>query len=151
MSTLFTDSSAAWAALLIVVLPLLIIGSGEVEERLRQRDSEFRGAVSTIRVWVVPFLTLWLLARALFETDAENPFLRFLGSALLISTAAAALAALRVVIARLADRPQTSHRPSVPRLLLALPRILVILNPSAQGEKAKRSVEALPDEQVAQL
>ena len=36
MSDLFPDSSAAWAALIIVVLPLLIIGSGEVEERLRQ-------------------------------------------------------------------------------------------------------------------
>ncbi len=36
MSDLFPDSSAAWAALIIIVLPLLIIGSGEVEERLRQ-------------------------------------------------------------------------------------------------------------------
>jgi len=126
VSTLFTSSSAAWAALLIVFLPLLIIGSGEVEERLRQRDSEFRGAVSIIRVWVVPLLTLWLLTRALFDTDGENPFLRLLSSGLLISAAAATLAALRVVVSRLVDRPKTSNRPSVPRLLLALPRILVI-------------------------
>ncbi len=127
MSTLFPDSSAAWAAVLIVVLPLLIIGSGELEERLRQRDSEFRRAFSIVRVWVVPLLTVWLLARALFETDPENPLLRLLGSALLISTAAATLAALKVLVARVADRPKTSNRPSVPRLLLALPRILVIL------------------------
>ena len=59
MSNVFPDSSAAWAALIIVLLPLLIIGAGEFEERLRQRDSPYQPAVGTIRVWVVPLVTLW--------------------------------------------------------------------------------------------
>jgi small-conductance mechanosensitive channel len=127
MSSLFLESSAAWAALLIVVLPLLIIGSGELEERLRQRDSKFQPTVSTIRVWVVPLFTLWILARALFDVEADNIALRILGSAVLLSSAAAALSALRVVILDLTDRPRrTGHRP-VPRLWLALPRLLLIL------------------------
>ncbi len=70
MSGLFADGSAAWAAVVIVVLPLLIIGAGEVEERLRQRDSEFRSAVSIVRVWLVPLLTLWILAQALFDVES---------------------------------------------------------------------------------
>ncbi|MDH3753847.1 MAG: mechanosensitive ion channel family protein [Acidimicrobiia bacterium] len=127
MSSPFPDSSAAWAALIIVVLPLLIIGAGELEERLRQRDSKYRTMISTVRVWVVPLLTLWVLARALFDIDPENPFLRVLGSAVLLSGASAALSALRVVVAGLADRPRRTGRRPIPRLLLAVPRLLLIL------------------------
>ncbi len=127
MTDLFLDSSAAWAALIIVVLPLLIIAAGELEERLRQRDSKYRGAVSTVRVWVVPLLTLWVLALALFDLDPEDLFLRVLGTAVLLSGASAALSALRVVVAGLADRPRQTGRRPIPRLLLALPRLLMIL------------------------
>ena len=42
MSDVFRDPTAGWAALLVVILPLLIIGIGEAEERLRQRDSPLR-------------------------------------------------------------------------------------------------------------
>jgi small-conductance mechanosensitive channel/CRP-like cAMP-binding protein len=127
MNSLFLDSSAAWAALIIVALPLLIIGAGELEERMRQRDSKFQPMVSTIRVWVVPLLTLWVLARALFDVDQSNILLRLLGSGILLSSATAALSALRVVVAELLDRPRRTGRRAIPRLLLALPRLLLIL------------------------
>ena len=93
MTGLFTDSNAAWAAVIIVLLPLLIIGTGEFEERLRQRDSEFRDAVSTLRVWVVPLVTIWVLSRALFDLPTDNPLMRLLGSAIVLSGAVAALSA----------------------------------------------------------
>ena len=127
MSSLFPDSSAAWAALIIVVLPLLIIGAGELEERLRQRESKLQPTVSIIRVWVVPLITLWVLARALFDIAKDNIFLSLLGSAVLLFGASAALSALRVVVAGLADRPRQTGRRPIPRLLLALPRLLLIL------------------------
>ena len=127
MSSLFTDSSAAWAALIIVLLPLLIIGTGEFEERLRQRDSEYRDAVSTVRIWVVPLLTLWILCRALFDLAEENPFMRLLGSIILITGAIAGLSALRVVVDWLADQPGRTGRRAIPRLVLAMPRIVLIL------------------------
>ena len=79
MSDLFLDSSAAWAALIIVVLPLLIIGSGEVEERLRQRDSPYQPAIGTLRIWVVPLLTVWVLARALLDVADDNLFIQTSG------------------------------------------------------------------------
>lgn len=127
MSDLFPDSSAAWAALVIIVLPLLIIGSGEVEERLRQSDSPYQPAIGTLRVWVVPLLTVWVLARALLDVADDNLFIQLLGSAVLLATAVAALSAFRVVVTELADRPRRTGRRPIPRLLLALPRLLLII------------------------
>ncbi len=127
MSRLFLDSNAALAGLIIIVLPLLIIGAGELEERLRQRDSQFQSMVSTIRVWVVPLLTVWVLARVLFDVKDDNPLLQLLASAVVLSSASAGLSALRVVAADLAVRPRRTGRRPIPRLLLALPRLLLIL------------------------
>ncbi len=49
MSEVFRDPEAGWAAVLIVLLPIIIIGTGEFEERLRQRDSILRPPVTIIR------------------------------------------------------------------------------------------------------
>jgi small-conductance mechanosensitive channel/CRP-like cAMP-binding protein len=127
MSDLFPNSNAAWAALLIVVLPLLIIGSRELEERLRQRDSPYQPAIGTIRVWVVPLLTAWVLARVLLDVADDNLSIQLLGSAVLLAAASAGLSAFRVVVTRLADRPQRTGRRPIPRLLLTLPRLLLIM------------------------
>ena len=127
MSDLFPVPSAAWAALIIIVLPLLIIGSGEVEERLRQRDSPYQPAVVTLRIWVVPLLTMWVLARALLDVADDNLFIQVLGSAVMLAAAVAALSAFRVVVTELADRPRRTGRRPIPRLLLALPRLLLII------------------------
>jgi len=127
MSELFPDSSAAWAALIVVVLPLMIIGSGEMEERLRQRDSPYQPTIATLRVWVVPLLTIWVLARALLDTADDSLFIRLLGTAVVLASAVAALSAFRVVVAELADRPRRTGRRPIPRLLLALPRLLLVL------------------------
>jgi len=127
MRSLFSDPNAAWAALIIVVLPLFIIITREVEEQLRQRDSEFQGAFSIIRIWIVPLLTVWILARSLFDVAEDNVFIRLLGSALVFAGATTALSALRVVVKALIDRPRHGDRRPVPRLLLAMPRLLVIL------------------------
>ena len=127
MSDLFPDVNSAWAALIIVLLPLVIIGAGEFEERLRQRDSPYRNALSTVRVWVVPLVTLWILGRVLFGLGSENGFIRILGSAILVTSAMAALSALRVVIGWLTEQPQRTGRRPIPRLLLTLPRLLLLL------------------------
>ena len=105
MSGLFADSNAAWAALIIVLLPLLIIGTGELEEQLRQRDSKLQEAVGLVRVWVVPLFTVWMLARTLFDVAQENLFIRLLGTALLLACASAGLSALRALPGRDRCRP----------------------------------------------
>ena len=120
-------SGALVAALVIVVLPALIIGSGEVEERLRQRDSSFLAAMGIVRIWVVPLAAIWTLSHTLFDVERRNIALRIVDTLLLISVAAAALAAFGVVVQRITDRPRQSGHRAVPRLLLAVPRLVVLL------------------------
>ena len=123
----FEASNVLVASIVIVLLPALIIGVGELEERLRQRDSSLRPSVAIVRVWVVPLAAVWLLVSTLFEVDAGRFSMRLLGSALLLAIAAALLSAFRVVVDRIVDRPRRTDRRSVPRLLLAVPRLAVIL------------------------
>ena len=127
MTTSFGASNVLVASIVIVVLPALIIGVGELEERLRQRDSSLRPSVAIVRVWVVPLAAVWLLVSALFEVDSGRFSIRLLGSALLLSIAAALLSAFRVVVDRVVNRPRRTDRRSVPRLVLAVPRLAIIL------------------------
>ena len=127
MINAFQASNVLVASIVIVVLPALIIGVGELEERLRQRESSFGPAVATLRVWVVPLTAIWLLLRTLFEVGSTNLFARFVGTALLVALAAAVLSAFGVVVTRIVDRPRRSGKRAVPRLLLAVPRLAVIL------------------------
>ncbi len=124
-------SNVLVASIVIVVLPALIIGVGEVEERLRQRDSSFGPSVAIVRVWVVPFAAVWLLARTLFEFEPDTIFTRFVASGMSLSIAAALLSGFAVVVGRISDRPRRSGRRPVPRLLLAVPRLVVILATAA--------------------
>ena len=127
MTDIFGDPTTAWAGVLLVVLPLLIIGAGELNERLRQRDSDYQRAVAILRTWVLPLFAVWTLFLVLFNPAADNPVLRLLGSALVIAGSAAALSALATVVASIRDRPRAEGRRAVPRLLLALPRLLLFL------------------------
>ncbi len=127
MSDLFRDPNAGWAALLVIVLPLAIIGIGEIEERLRQRDSPLQRPVSIMRIWVAPLFAVWALLQVLFDGNAGDAATRVIGSALVISSGAAALTALRIVIELFVSRPRAEGSRSIPRLLLAVPRILVLL------------------------
>ncbi len=121
------SSNALVAAIVIVVLPALIIGSGELEERLRQRDSSFLGTMGIVRIWVVPLAAIWTLSRTLFDVDSGNIPLRIVDTLLVVAVAAAVLAAFRIVVQRVTDRPRQSGQRAVPRLLLAVPRLLVLL------------------------
>ena len=127
MSSVFRDPIAGWVAGLVVLLPLVIIGAGELEERLRQRDSPLQRPVAILRTWVIPLFAVWAIVRVVFDADSTNTFVQLIGSALLIALVAATLAALSVVVSSLRDRPRPGTARSVPRLLLALPRLLVVL------------------------
>ena len=61
MTQLLSNSDAWWAAFLIVFLPILIIGAGEIQERLRQRGSLLEKPVATVRNWVLPLTAVWIL------------------------------------------------------------------------------------------
>ncbi|MCB0969161.1 MAG: mechanosensitive ion channel family protein, partial [Ilumatobacter sp.] len=126
MSGVFRDPDAGYAAVLVVLLPLLIIGIGELEERLRQRDSPLRHPIAIVRTWVLPLFAVWTLLSVLFSSDGADVVLSLIATAFVIAAGAAALAALSIVVERVKARPRDGRR-SVPRLLLTLPRLLLIL------------------------
>ena len=127
MRVFLDDPIAIWAALLIVVLPVLILAAGEVQERLRQRGSAFEQTVAIVRNWVLPLVALWILVVLVFEVSTENFFVRLLATAALIAATAAGLQA----IARLVDiAKQRADRPGargIPQLVFLLPRLVVLL------------------------
>ncbi len=127
MSDLLGDSNTAWALVLVIVLPVVIIGAGELEERLRQRDSVLTRVVSILRSWTVPLFAVWALARGLFDLSASNLLIRLLGTGLLLSLAAAALGVVRILVGWIRERGDGQERGGVPQLLLALPRVGVII------------------------
>lgn len=128
MTEVFRDPSAGWVALLIVLLPLAIIAIGEFEERLRQRDSPLDKSVSILRGWVVPLFAAWAVAEALFIDDnGPGALVQIIATALVLASSVAALSALGVMVTWIGDRPRAEGQRSVPRLLLALPRLLALL------------------------
>ena len=128
MSDLLSDPASVWALILVVVLPVFIISAAEFEERLRQRDSVFTPVVAILRGWTIPFFAVWALTRGLFGVPGENLLSRLLGTGLLLSAAAAGLVVVRIVVNWLkAWGAESEDRREVPQLLLALPRVAVII------------------------
>lgn len=127
MSSPWTDPIVVATAILVIAHPLLIIGTGELAERLRQRDSPLRGAVEILRTWSLPLLAIWVVGRVLFGLASERFGLRVIATLLLVSLAAAALSLTRVLVERIQRRPGEDGRRAPPRLVLALPRLLLVL------------------------
>lgn len=126
MSELFQDPRVAWAVVLVVVVPILIIGVGEFEERLRQRDSIMTRVVGIVRRWTIPLFTAWAVALGLIGLDRDRLTIRVLGTALLFSLAVAALQVVSIVVTLLRRRAQDESH-GLPALVLALPRIVVLI------------------------
>ena len=125
MSITDFDVTMVWAVVFIVVTPLVVIGSGELEGRLRYRDSALTPVVSTLRLWVLPLVATWLVAGAILGFDSV--IARLIGSGALVAIGADLIALVRVFIDVLQSRAASGARRQVPRLLLAVPRLLVIL------------------------
>lgn len=128
MTVLLEDTRVVWALALIVLVPAIIVGLGEAAERMRQRDSLLRPVIAIVRAWTVPLLAVWFVLRILLAVPATTVAVRALETALLVSVVLAALATVRVLIARHRRREGAGDvRARVPQLLLVLPRVLIVL------------------------
>ena len=127
MRVFLDDPIAIWAALLIVVLPVLILAAGEVQERLRQRGSAFEQTVAIVRNWVLPLAALWILVVLVFEVSTENFFVRLLATATLIAATAATLQAIARLVEIAKQRADRPGARGIPQLVFLLPRLLVLL------------------------
>jgi small-conductance mechanosensitive channel/CRP-like cAMP-binding protein len=126
MSHILDNQDTLWALVLIIALPLLIIAAGELQERLRQRDSRLAGAVTTLRNWVLPLLAVWALIVLVFDVEQSDLLARASATALLAAVLVALLQVVRslVVAVREQGREPGRRRPP-PELLLMVPRLLV--------------------------
>lgn len=119
------DLTMIWAIAFIVITPIVVIGSGELEGRLRYRDSPLVPVVSTLRLWVLPLVAIWLLTGAILGFDLI--IVRVLGSAALIAIGADLVSLVSVVIAGVQTNAASGARRQIPKLVLAMPRLLVML------------------------
>ena len=127
MSTLLTSTDALWAALLVVLLPVLIIGAGEVQERLRQRGSLLEKPVATFRNWVLPLAALWILVVLIFNVSETNILSRAIATAALIAVTAAILQVVRYFTEEARARSKIPGTRHVPQLFMMVPRLVVLL------------------------
>jgi len=127
MSSLFSEPAAAWAIGVTILLPLLILGFGELGERLRQSGSSFQSTVSLVRSWVLPLFALWILATAVLEIEGDRAAVRWLATAVIIAMTIAALSLLRAVVSVIRIRSGAPGRRKVPELLFLLPRLVVFI------------------------
>ena len=127
MTTLLTSTDALRAALLVVLLPVLIIGAGEVQERLRQRGSLLEKPVATFRNWVLPLAALWILVVPIFDVSETNILSRSIATAALIAVTAALLQVVRYFTEEARARSKIPGTRNVPQLFMMVPRLVVLL------------------------
>jgi small-conductance mechanosensitive channel len=115
-----------WSLAVIVVVPLVIVGAAEVEERLRQAESPLQAPLRTLRNVVLPFFAAWALLVPVLDVD-EVWYLRLVETGLLLSLAVAGWQVLRVIGEGLRTRPSEPGRRPVPALVLAFPRLALVI------------------------
>ena len=121
------DSTILWAAIVILVVPLLIIVAAEFDERLRQRESILRPAVAAIRDWGLPAFAVWAVLVPVLSLDTESLVVRIAASVMVLAIAMAALRIVRALITAYQDRPRLPGTRTIPQLVLAVPRIVTFL------------------------
>ncbi|MCL1593068.1 MAG: mechanosensitive ion channel [Actinomycetia bacterium] len=125
MTVVPDDAIVIWVVAFIVIAPLIVIGAGELEGRLRFRDSAFVPTISILRVWVLPLTAIWLVGSAILGFNAL--LVRLVATAAVFAIGADLVAMAAVFVGLVRSRAASGARRNVPRLLLAIPKIIVVL------------------------
>lgn len=125
MSTI-AGTNPWWATVVIVIVPLVIIAAAELDERLRQRESPLRQAVTILRNWTLPAFAVWALTVPVLGVDSDRPVPVVTATLIVLSLTAVAFVVLRVVVDGIRERRLAIGRP-VPQLLLVAPRLALFL------------------------
>mgnify|MGYP001812899698 CR=1 FL=1 len=120
-----------WSFAVILLVPIVILGTAEVKERLRQSESPLLAPVNTVRNWVLPFFAAWVLLGPVLGVAADAWGWRVIATGLVLSLARAGGQVLRVIGEGIRSRPSGPQRRPVPRLVLALPRLALIITAGA--------------------
>jgi small-conductance mechanosensitive channel len=127
MRALLNDPISAWSAVLVIVLPLVIVAGGEVEERLRQRGSQLTKPVTTLRTWVLGLATVWILLVLVLGIGTDNILVRIVSTAVVVSLIGAALQLMSYATTLAKQRAELPGGRGIPQLVLLLPRLLLFL------------------------
>ena len=120
-------STGIWSLLVVIGVPTLVIAMSEFDERLRQRDSPLRAPLEIVRLWSLPLFAVWAVLRPVLDIDVDSLSVRLVSTALIVSLALAALRLLQILVDGLRGRPRSDGRGPIPQLVLALPRIALLL------------------------
>ena len=121
------DSNTIWAFVVIAIVPFTVIAASEFEERLRQRESPIRSAATVLRDWAIPFFAIWAILVPLLGRSDEAFSVRVVATGLILAITVVARRVLKVVIDGIRERSGKDGRSSVPQLMLAVPRIILLL------------------------
>lgn len=124
------SNDLVWSVAVILLIPALIVGAAEVEERLRQSESPLRTPVLTFRNWVLPFLAAWALLAPVLGLEGTW-YVRTVATGLLIGVAVTGWQILHVVGDGLRSRPVEPGRRQIPALVLLLPRLALAIGTGA--------------------
>jgi small-conductance mechanosensitive channel len=129
--TSFVPAEILWSVAVILVVPIVIVGAAELEERLRQAESPLRAPVRTLRNWVLPFFAAWALLVPVLAVEGDVWYQRVVATGLVISLAVVGWQILQLVGEGIRSRPAEPGRRPVPALVLMFPRLLLVLGAGA--------------------
>jgi small-conductance mechanosensitive channel len=127
MRSWLEGADVLWALLVVLAVPVAVVVLGEVAERLRQREVPLAGAVTLLRSVVLPLAAGYVILRTLLDRDSGDPIARLVATAAVLTAAVAATIAIRVAVDAIRHRPRTRGRRPPPQVVLALPRLLLVL------------------------
>jgi small-conductance mechanosensitive channel len=125
--TFLLERGTLWPILVIIAVPALVVAAGELDERLRQRESPYREAIPILRIWVLPSLAIWAAMAVVVGLESDHILVRAASTALVLTTAYFAMGLVRIALDGLRRHRSATNRAAPPQLLLALPRVVAVL------------------------
>jgi small-conductance mechanosensitive channel/CRP-like cAMP-binding protein len=116
-----------WSLAVIVVVPVVIVGAAEIEERLRQTESPLGAPVHTLRAWVLPFFAAWALLVPVLAVENDAWYQRLVSTGLVLALAVTGWQVLGIVGRGVRARPAEPGRRAVPGLVLLFPRLALLI------------------------
>ena len=126
----FLSAELVWSLAVILIVPLVVVGAAELEERLRQAESPLRAPVLTLRNWVLPFFAAWALLSPVLDVE-RTWYVQVVSTGLLLSLAVAGWQMLRVVGEGIRNRPSEPGKRPIPALVLVFPRLALLIGTGA--------------------
>ncbi|MEH2410107.1 mechanosensitive ion channel family protein [Nostoc sp.] len=126
MSNLSSDQFTLLQGLVLILgLPLLVVGLGELIERCRRHKNPLASVLNATRNLLLPLLALWLVMRQFFQVAEDAIALRMIGSLFWIACIYTTLLLLNIVLGT--GNKQRFGQIHLPNLVFQFLRALVVL------------------------